>query len=708
MTQVIRLTSEFIVGQFLRMIEDNIMNVVLPPAFGTDAKARDFDWVSHPIHGVMWSNYQFVDMSNGNKNFTHMVPVAPLDVFRVDPGDRVCRSALGLCPVPPPQFTYQTDLTKCGYEVVSQFVSALQKGKSLATAAAARAADTMVPLSTESTGLGTVPEDISQSVSKATEKCKVKCSMKNCTAVLDDPLGRQKPNEMEANTNAATIIGSANASTTPPVHSPTLNQAQEMVCHLFNQSKILDECRVRVAQAGGMAVSRHSAQTFLPFMSYLSTISNTVEAWHTKITVLCLEMANCDYDTYRDCVAEIWEKTREYFGKLRDLNTTLEQQTSTPKPMQTIKPSDEDDSGIGSSTASMMMQAHNTSLGSIPANAVPTNKDNPFSEEITSIMKDVKSSIGRYVQAMTKVVAEHLGGVEVTLYLGHIFSTRLNFQMSMWQLVMMEAIYLPTMMREHLHHEIEMLQLFAQVIPILVPCSIPLPPFPTAARTLLASQDASGLSVGRPLLPSLPGNSGTVTGTGLIAPAATPMTPSSGGTQPGMLLSGQQKLQSRIGSKLLSSSMAPVAGTSPSRGAQKSSNPVALSPLLMNIAQSSSNIRCHLGEGTPSNGQPNVKRQRLDESATPMAAGTSASEAIDIADDDDDDYGIEILETEEDGNDEATVVTVNTQDSATTNTPHAVNTTEGSTFAPFVLMDLHTDVIADIKGKNHKKILNQL
>ena len=130
----------------------------------------------------------------------------------------------------------------------------------------------------------------------------------------------------------------------------------------------------------------------------------------------------------------------------------------------------------------------------------------------------------------------------------------------------------------------------------------------------------------------------------------------------------------------------------------------------MNITQSS--IRCHLGEGAPSNGQPNVKRQRLDESANPIAAGTSTSMAIsidEVADDDDnDDDSIEILEAEEDGDYEAIVVTVNVQGSATTNTSHAVNTTEGSTFGPFILIDFHTNVVADIKGKNHKKILNQL
>ena len=190
-----------------------------------------------------------------------------------------------------------------------------------------------------------------------------------------------------------------------------------------------------------------------------------------------------------------------------------------------------------------------------------------------------------------------------------------------------------------------------------------------------------------------------------------------------MPLSGQQRLQSKIGLKLLFCSMAPTAGmqeginkavvhVTPSQDAQKSSTLVALSPLLTNITQLSSNVRCRPGEGTPSNGQPNVKRQKLDESANHAAAGTSASVAIpvdDIADkDDDDDDGVEILEDEQDGDADAAVVTVNAQGSATTSTPHATNTTDGSNFAPFILMDLHANVVADIKGKNHKKILNQL
>ena len=182
MTGVVGLTSEFLVGRLLCMIEDDVMNIVLPPAFGINADAWDFDWVTHPVCKVMWSNYQFVDTDNGDENFTHMVPVAPMDVFQVDPGDQVPRSVLGLCLVSPPQFMYQTDLTKCGYDVASQFALALQKDKSLTVVAVAKAAGTARH--------GMVLEDNSHSVTKATEKCKIKSSMKSHILVPGNSLGR--------------------------------------------------------------------------------------------------------------------------------------------------------------------------------------------------------------------------------------------------------------------------------------------------------------------------------------------------------------------------------------------------------------------------------------------------------------------------------------------------------------------------------------
>ena len=148
-------------------------------------------------------------------------------------------------------------------------------------------------------------------------------------------------------------------------------------------------------------------------------------------------------------------------------------------------------------------------------------------------------------------VAEHLGGVEVTAYLGHIFSTGLNFQTSMWQLVITEAVYLPNMMREHLRLETETLQLFVEVVPILTACKIPPPPFPTITQSSSASRDAGGTAIKGPLLLSLQIDSGVATSMGPMALATTPALLPSGGTQPGTLLSGRQRLQSRMGLKLL-------------------------------------------------------------------------------------------------------------------------------------------------------------
>ena len=94
-----------------------------------------------------------------------------------------------------------------------------------------------------------------------------------------------------------------------------------------------------------------------------------------------------------------------------------------------------------------------------------------------------------------------------------------------------------------------------------------------------------------------------------------------------------------------------------------------------------------------------------------LAVGSSVSIAIsvdDVAEDDDDDDGIKILEDEDDNNNDVPVITVNAQGDSTTSTPSTTNISNASIFPPFALMDLHANVVADIKGKNHKRILNQL
>ena len=72
----------------------------------------------------------------------------------------------------------------------------------------------------------------------------------------------------------------------------------------------------------------------------------------------------------------------------------------------------------------------------------------PFQAEIPNIMTDVEDSVEEYANEMAKKVLELTGGADISSYLGHIFSTGINFQTSMWQLVTFEAVYLPTVMRE--------------------------------------------------------------------------------------------------------------------------------------------------------------------------------------------------------------------------------------------------------------------
>ena len=154
----------------------------------------------------------------------------------------------------------------------------------------------------------------------------------------------------------------------------------------------------------------------------------------------------------------------------------------------------------------------------------------------------------------------------------------------------------------------------------------------------------------------------------------------------------------------------------PSREAQKPSALVPLSPFLLSLAQLSSSIRCQLGGSVSLSSQPTVKRQRLDENTNPMVLGTSAAAANSIdnrADDngeDDDDVKILIDKDDDndDDNDEAAVVIVNAHGSVNVGTPRPANATDSSGFGPFILLNLHDSVVADIKGQNRRKFLNKL
>ena len=159
--------------------------------------------------------------------------------------------------------------------------------------------------------------------------------------------------------------------------------------------------------------------------------------------------------------------------------------------------------------------------------------EDPFLVEIPNIMTDMEDSVTQYADEMVKKVLEHTEGADISSYLGHIFSTGLNFQTSMWQLVTLEAMYLPTIMREHLCRETSTLRLFVECLPTLVPCTIPPPPLPislTASSMRILS--ASTTKVARLLLLTAAGRAKAATSVVQAVPACQasqgPSTPSQG------------------------------------------------------------------------------------------------------------------------------------------------------------------------------------
>ena len=110
-----------------------------------------------------------------------------------------------------------------------------------------------------------------------------------------------------------------------------------------------------------------------------------------------------------------------------ELNTHLDQQTLLPKPdwqtpIQSIAPDNEGDCGLGSSIDATVPgntsteSDHNrdaTPLETTSMAVAPVSENDPFVVEVATIMEDVESFVQWYVQGMTKMVLQHLGGVEM-------------------------------------------------------------------------------------------------------------------------------------------------------------------------------------------------------------------------------------------------------------------------------------------------------
>ena len=181
--------------------------------------------------------------SEGDENFTHMVPIAPLNVFWTDPGDQVPWSTLGIRPISPPH------LTQYSQDVASKFASAFMQAKNPEVMATAEVTVTVGPV-----GMATHLEEVtmegdSSGKTKATEKCWIKSSMKEQPAPANNshgeastpapvmkagPVVSRRPEEMEATTDITTATGGGDASNKLPMDMQTLNQAREVVCSSTN------------------------------------------------------------------------------------------------------------------------------------------------------------------------------------------------------------------------------------------------------------------------------------------------------------------------------------------------------------------------------------------------------------------------------------------------------------------------------------------
>ena len=169
--------------------------------------------------------------------------VAPKDVFCPDPGDKVHHSALGICLVPLSDVTYLYNLEGLGYEKALEFMARV------------RSADAM-PGSGVSGGPEDDPDNDAGPQGKATDKCRVKLSMKgpDFTApsldVTDETRDTIKSQEAGAEGAAEevddTVLAEGDETHVSTSDNMTANEVRELLHSLMRKSTILDDCRVHV------------------------------------------------------------------------------------------------------------------------------------------------------------------------------------------------------------------------------------------------------------------------------------------------------------------------------------------------------------------------------------------------------------------------------------------------------------------------------
>ena len=477
------------------------------------------------------------------------------------------------------------------------------------------------------------PSDDSTPQGKANDKCKPKSSANvpdSTDAQPDSVVGTGETTESQEvetievvrEADKADQAEEGETQEEAPSDDMTPNQVKELLHGLMRKSTILDDCRNRVRSAVSKAVAERTKAMFKPFTGYIEDMGREVSSWHAGILSVRPKMVDCSYEKYRENSGLIREKTNAFYERARALNKTLD---SNVHPT----PAARDDGGTSSAEAD--------------------TSDDPFQAEIPNIMTDVEESVAKYADEMAKKVLEYTGGADISSYLGHIFSTGLNFQTSMWQLVTFEAVYLPTVMREQLRRDASTLRIFVECLPTLAPCAIPPPPFPTASA--IQALPSSSIQTSQPssstVVADAKGPAGAVkaipTSSASQTSAATHSKASCCSSGQGeSVASGHQRCPGQSGR-----ASGPVRDTqsSPSQSSVPTGH-------LAGLAQASSTVRSRPRSEISPNSQPTVKRPRMDGTAEPGATASStpgSSSAAAISVDDNNDDEIQFIDAVDDG-----------------------------------------------------------
>ena len=332
-------------------------------------------------------------------------------------------------------------------------------------------------------------------------------------------------------------------------------------------------------------------------------------------------MVDCSYEKYRENSGLIREKTNAFYERARALNKTLD---SNVHPTSSAR----DNSGI--------------------SEAEVDADDDPFQAEIPNTMTDVEKSVETYANEMAKKVHELTGGADILSYQGHIFSTGLNFQTSMWQLVTFEAVYLPTVMREQLRRDASTLHIFVECLPTLAPCAIPPPPFP-AASVVQALPTASGPAPQPSSSTVVVDATGPAEAVKAVPTSSAPQTSVATTPTPVAAPRTKVKVSPAANNTALDKAVGrvmPVCDTHPG-----SSQPSTSTGRLAGLAQASCTVRSRPRSEISLNSQPTVKRPRMEGGAEPsitISSAPSSSSATAISVDNDDDE-IQLVDAIDDG-----------------------------------------------------------